>query len=152
MGKSVCEVSLTKAPLLVVEQSAPAETGAIVDFWGVVRATENGREISGINYEAHGAMAEHQLRMVAERVDAAFELTLITIQHRIGFVPAGEASLFVRIGSRHRAEAFRASASVVDELKKSAPIWKHPVFEEATSQMIDESGDGTAEVAVPERA
>jgi molybdopterin synthase catalytic subunit len=137
MGNSVCEVSLTEAPLLLAAQSAPAETGATVDFWGVVRESENGRRISGITYEAHRAMAEHQLRLVAERTDAIFELTLIAIRHRIGFVPAGEASLLVRIGSRHRAEAFRASSSVVDELKKRAPIWKHPIFDEAGTSLTD---------------
>jgi len=27
--------------------------GAVVDFWGVVRPIEDGREIEGIDYEAH---------------------------------------------------------------------------------------------------
>ena len=152
MGNSVCEVSLTEAPLLLTALSAPAETGAIVDFWGVVRKTEDGGRISGITYEAHRPMAEHQLRLVAQRADAAFELTLVTIHHRIGFVPAGEASLLVRIGSRHRAEAFRASAAVVDELKKSAPIWKHPVFEDAAISVTDGSARREAAAAVSARA
>ncbi len=71
----------------------------MVDFWGVVRGTEDGAEISGIEYEAHRAMAEHQLRAIAEEAAAAFELKQIIVQHRLGFVPAGEASLFVRVGS-----------------------------------------------------
>ena len=143
---------MTEAPLVLVEQSAPAETGAIVDFWGVVREGESGRKISGIVYEAHPAMAEHPLRLVAERADAVFDLMLITIHHRIGFVPVGEASLLVRIGSRHRAEAFRASASVVDELKKSVPIWKHPQFQGETERVMDGRSDRAAEPAVSVRA
>ena len=43
---------------------------------------------------------------------------------------------FVRVCSRHRAAAFEASAWIVEELKKRAPIWKHVRFSsgaEATS-------------------
>jgi molybdopterin synthase catalytic subunit len=129
MAKSVCEVLLTDEPLIVPTAAAPSETGAVLDFWGIVRMTEDGATVSGIDYEAHRVMAEHQLRMLAEEADKRFQLTQITIHHRLGFVRVGEASLLVRVGSRHRAEAFRASASVVDELKKRAPIWKHPVFD-----------------------
>ncbi|MEO5720875.1 MAG: molybdenum cofactor biosynthesis protein MoaE [Chthoniobacterales bacterium] len=126
MANPVCEVLLSNRPLAAPEGVSPPETGAVVDFWGVVRGTEAGAEISGIEYEAHRAMAEHQLRAIAEETGGQFDLKQITIHHRIGFVPAGEASLLVRIGTRHRAEAFRAGVWLVDELKKRAPIWKHP--------------------------
>ncbi|HEV3409544.1 MAG TPA: molybdenum cofactor biosynthesis protein MoaE, partial [Chthoniobacterales bacterium] len=86
---------------------------------------EEGTEISGIEYEAHYAMAEHQLRSIADECTQRFDLRQVIVQHRTGFVPMGEAPLFVRIGSRHRAEAFRASQWLVDELKKRVPIWKH---------------------------
>lgn len=102
------------------------ETGAILDFWGVVRTTENGVEIAGLEYEAHPAMAEHQLEMLAGEAIARFSLQSILIHHRTAFVPAGEASLLLRVGSRHRAGAFHAGEWVVEELKKRVPIWKHP--------------------------
>ena len=125
MANPVCEVLLSEKPLAAPAVDCPTETGAMVDFWGVVRGTENGDEISGIEYEAHRTMAEHQLRAIAEEASAMFELKQIIIHHRLGFVPTGEASLFVRVVSAHRAEAFRAGGWVVDELKKRAPIWKH---------------------------
>ena len=125
MANPVCEVLLSEKPLAAPAVDCPTETGAMVDFWGVVRGTEKGDEISGIEYEAHRTMAEHQLRAVAEEAGAMFDLKQIIIHHRLGFVPTGEASLFVRVGSAHRAEAFRAGGWLVDELKKRAPIWKH---------------------------
>jgi molybdopterin synthase catalytic subunit len=73
-------------------------------------------------------MAEHQLRTIAEQAASEFSLTTVRVHHRIGFVPAGEASLLVRVGSRHRPAAFRASAWIVEELKTRTPIWKHPAF------------------------
>ncbi len=131
MANPDCEVLLTEEPLAPSQHRFPEETGAVVDFLGVVRGIENGAEISGIVYEAHQVMAEHQLRSISERGAREFDLAQVIVQHRIGFVPAGESSLFVRVGSRHRAAAFRASAWIVDELKKCAPIWKHPRFQKS---------------------
>ena len=128
MANSKCRVLLTEAVLAVPDAALPVETGGVVDFWGVVRRTEDGAPISGITYEAHRGMAEHQLRQIAEEGMRNFELLQLTIMHRIGFVPVGEASLLVRVGSKHRAEAFRACSTIVDELKKRVPIWKHPQF------------------------
>jgi len=124
MAKFVCEILLTETPLTPPAQVSPPETGAIVDFWGVIRQTEKGAQIRGIFYEAHASMAEHQLRAIAEQAGQAYGLMQVRIEHRIGFVPAGEASLLVRVESQHRAEAFRGAAWILDELKKRAPIWK----------------------------
>jgi molybdopterin synthase catalytic subunit len=129
MANPVCDVLLTDAPLALPADLPAPETGAVVDFWGVVRATEGQAQIAGLRYEAHREMAEHQLRGVAEECLEAFDLKQLLVHHRVGFVAVGEASLLVRVGSGHRAEAFRASAWIVDELKKRVPIWKHPVTE-----------------------
>src|ERR1700682_607075 len=59
MANSVCEVLLTKERL---EEPASAQftvdldSGAVVDFRGVVRSMEDGREIEGVEYEAHQTM------------------------------------------------------------------------------------------------
>lgn len=133
MANPVCEVLLSDSPLSAPPPGdSPPNTGGVVDFWGVVRGTEDGHPISGIDYEAHRLMAEHQLRAITDEAGGSFALHQIIIRHRLGFVPTGEASLFVRVGCRHRAEAFRASVWVVDELKKRAPIWKHPMPEAAS--------------------
>ena len=135
MANPVCEVLVSEEPITSVSDSVATETGAVVDFWGVVRRTEDTREISGIEYEAHQAMAEHQLRTIAEEAQREFGLTTVRVQHRVGFVAEGEASLLVRVGSRHRAAAFRASAWIVEQLKRRAPIWKHPRFVAAAEQL-----------------
>jgi molybdopterin synthase catalytic subunit len=131
MANSICRIALTETPLAVPNDSLPFEVGGIVDFWGVVRRMEGGAPIGGIEYEAHGAMAEHQLRVIAEEGGRRFDLMQVDVLHRIGFVPVGDASLFVRVCSKHRAEAFRACSWMVDQLKERVPIWKHPRFEPA---------------------
>jgi len=128
MANPVCEVLLTEARLKAPRNDVDVVTGALVDFWGIVRGSEEGREIDGIEYEAHREMAEHQLTEIAQQAIEKFALQLIVIQHRIGFITVGQSSLFMRVMSQHRVEAFRASQWVVDELKRKVPIWKRPKF------------------------
>ena len=127
MANVVCEISVTQAPLLV-QGSDIAGAGAVIDFWGIVRLIEDGREIDGIDYDAHREMAEHQLKRIAEQAAERFGLKWVIVHHRIGFIAVGEASLFLRVASSHRSEGFRASQLIVDELKKKVPIWKRSRF------------------------
>jgi molybdopterin synthase catalytic subunit len=139
MAISVCDVSLTDSPLeLPVPRNDP-RAGAIVVFWGAVRASEDEREISGIEYEAHRAMAEHQMRIVAENAAQKFELMEICLHHRLGFVPVAEPSVMVRVASGHRGAAFAASEWIMDELKRVVPIWKHPVFNDQSAKLAEQT-------------
>ena len=122
------EILITTSPLRSRPNRWSGAAGASVDFWGVVRALEDGREISGIEYEAHQTMAQRQMELIAETARTDFGLEEVILQHRIGFVAAGEASLFLRVASAHREAAFRASSWIVTELKKKVPIWKRPLF------------------------
>lgn len=135
MAISVCEVSLTESPLDLPEARNDPGAGAIVVFWGAVRASEDGREITGIEYEAHRAMAEHQMRIVAESASEKFEVREILLHHRIGFVPVAQPSVVVRVASAHRGAAFAASQWIMDELKRVVPIWKHPVFKDESAKL-----------------
>jgi molybdopterin synthase catalytic subunit len=130
MANSVCAVSITEEPLELSASPEDLAAGAVVVFWGNVRALENGREITGIDYEAHRTMAEHQMRVVAESAAQKFEVREIFLRHRIGFVAAGAPSVVVRVAGGHRGEAFSASQWIMDELKRVVPIWKRPVFKE----------------------
>ena len=66
MANIVCEISMTRAPLAKEGSDIPG-VGAFVDFWGLVRPIEDDRKIEGLDYEAHGQMAEHQLKRIAEQ-------------------------------------------------------------------------------------
>jgi molybdopterin synthase catalytic subunit len=122
------EILITTSPLQLRPNNWNGAAGASVDFWGVVRMLEDRREISGIEYEAHQAMAKHQMEIIADAARSEFGLEEVILEHRIGFVAAGEASLFLRVASAHREAAFQASAWIVAELKKKVPIWKRPLF------------------------
>ena len=144
MANPVCEVLVTEAQLNAPANCGDPAAGARIDFQGIVRGFEDGREIEGIDYEAHWKMAEHQLREIAEQAIIQFELRSVIIHHRIGFVAVGEPSLFMRVFSGHRQAAFQASRWMVDELKKKVPIWKRPRFKIQNDMQPGSSPPATA--------
>jgi molybdopterin synthase catalytic subunit len=133
MANPVCKVLLTEAALLPPALGAQGG-GAVVDFLGLVRPLEDGRQISGIGYEAHPEMAAHQMEQIAREALSKFELNGVTIHHRTGFVSIGEASVLVRTETQHRAESYRANEWIMNQLKTRVPIWKHPQFVQSQSQ------------------
>ncbi|HXP35368.1 MAG TPA: molybdenum cofactor biosynthesis protein MoaE [Chthoniobacterales bacterium] len=143
MANSVSQVLLTEARLEAPKEDVDLSAGAVVDFFGVVRELEDGREIEGIDYEAHQNMAEHQMRIIADAAVKTFQLNHVLLHHRTGFVRTGEASLFLRVSAQHRAAAFEASKWIVDELKKKVPIWKKPKFKMATQRHASRSEAAT---------
>jgi molybdopterin synthase catalytic subunit len=133
MANAVCEVFLTEARLETPAQGdVRPGVGAVVDFQGIVREMETGQRIKGIDYEAHPAMARHQMKEIADAAVEKFGLDGVVLHHRTGFVRSGEASLFLRVSAAHRGEAFEASKWIVDELKKKVPIWKKPILKTAS--------------------
>jgi molybdopterin synthase catalytic subunit len=144
MANPVCEVLITEERLTMPEERFDRDAGARVDFHGIVRGLEGGREIDGIDYEAHRDMAAHQLKRIAEQAAVEFGLRSIVIYHRIGFVRVGEPSLLTRVCSGHRDAAFRGSGWIVEELKKKVPIWKRPRFKVKPLRLASRSEAATA--------
>jgi molybdopterin synthase catalytic subunit len=123
-----CDIRVSSEPVNAAGLNFSQTEGAVVDFFGVVRAIEDNRAIEGIEYEAFQPMAARQLLVIAEEAKSRCNLRLVVIYHRIGFVPVGEASLFVRVSARHRHAAFAGISQIVEQLKIAVPIWKHPVY------------------------
>jgi molybdopterin synthase catalytic subunit len=123
-----CDIRITKQPLDAANLSFSRTEGAVIDFFGVVRGIENERAIEGLEYEAFEPMAERQLALIADEAKDRYGLVSVIIHHRIGFVGAGEPSLFVRVTARHRPAAFKGSTQIIERLKQVVPIWKHPIY------------------------
>lgn len=98
--------------------------GAVVTFVGVVREMENGALIAGLEYTVFEAMARHQLERLADEMATRWPVGHLHLVHRLGRVPAGEASLWIALSTPHRAEAFEACQWLIVELKRVVPIWK----------------------------
>jgi molybdopterin synthase catalytic subunit len=109
---------------LLQGRTMSAGMGAAVCFLGVVRGTEEGRPISGLEYEAFGPMAQRQFHLLFDQAETRWPLESVRLVHRLGPVAAGEASLWIEVVAPHREEAFAACQFIVTEMKRVVPIWK----------------------------
>jgi len=100
------------------------ESGAIITFSGVVRETEDEDQITHLDYEHYEGMAEKEMTKLILAVRQKLKIQRAGIWHRIGKVPVGESSVLIGVSAGHRAQAFEAARYLIDELKKTVPIWK----------------------------
>ncbi len=117
--------------------AARPSCGAIAQFLGTTRDHHAGRRVTSLTYEAYEPMALAALESIESAAVARFEITTCHIVHRLGEVPLKEASVVVTVASAHRAAAFEACRWAMDELKRSAPIWKRERFEEGDSAWVE---------------
>ncbi len=125
------ELTLSTAPIheatLVAAQKMSAGMGAAVYFTGVVRGTEESQTIAAIDYETFREMAEHQFHKLFDEMERRWPtIESARLVHRLGVVRVNEPSLWLEIIAPHRPEAFAAAQWLIDEMKRTVPIWKRP--------------------------
>ncbi len=108
------------------------QDGAELVFNGRVRATEDDKNITALEYEYYEGMAEEELTQLAEKTMNKFPIHDLFCRHRIGRVDVGESSLHVSIWSKHRREGLDAMDWFISELKKCVPIWKWAILADGT--------------------
>jgi len=129
-------VGLTDAPLDAAALSRLVESpeaGAIATFVGTSRRVSKDarnveRPVETLWYEAYGPMALAKLREIAAAAAERHAVTAVAVWHRTGEVPVGEASVAIAVSAPHRGPAFDACRFVIEEIKRSVPIWKRERF------------------------
>jgi molybdopterin synthase catalytic subunit len=96
--------------------------GAVVVFEGVIRDHDHGSAVTSLEYSAHPDAERFLSELCAEL--AAETGLRIAASHRIGTLVVGDVALVAAVAAPHRAEAFAASALLVDRIKERVPIWK----------------------------
>lgn len=114
-------------PSLIAKRQMSNGMGAAIYFAGVVRETEGQGTVTAIDYEAFQKMAEHQFDKIFDQIEQCWPIESVRLVHRIGVVKVNEPSLWVEIIAPHRGEAFAACQFLIDEMKKTVPIWKRPL-------------------------
>ncbi|MBB6344831.1 molybdenum cofactor biosynthesis protein MoaE [Nonomuraea muscovyensis] len=109
--------------------------GGTTIFVGTVREQDHGKPVTRLSYSAHPS-ATGELRRVAEKVAADFPVTALAAVHRVGDLELGDIAVIVAVACPHRDEAFRASRTLIDDLKAEVPIWKHQVFADGSSEWV----------------
>ena len=139
MSVQVLEARLTSAEISVAAlatQVASDSCGAVVTFSGNVRNLDKGKEVATLNYEIHPS-TEAILQEVTNEVANRYASIRCSVIHRYGQIPIGESALAIAVATPHRADAFRACAELVDEIKNRIPIWKHQIFIDGSDEWVN---------------
>ena len=84
-------------------------------------------------------MALKQMHRIAENIVDQCALANVSIVHRLGIVPIGEASVVIAISTPHRAECYELSRLAIDTLKETVPIWKKEIYRDGAQWKANQS-------------
>jgi len=121
----------------LAREAARPECGAIALFLGTTRDHHHGRRVTRLAYEAYEPMALAALERLEQEALKRFEVATCRIVHRLGEVPPAESSVAVVVAAAHRGPAFDACRWVMDELKRTVPIWKKEFFEHGGEAWVE---------------
>jgi len=121
----------------VLARVGAREDGAALLFLGIVRDHNDGRPVGGMRYDAYVEMAEGVLTEIAGEVAATLGTDRVAIEHRIGRLDIGEASVAIAVSSPHRAEAFDACRQAIEQIKLRLPVWKREEYLDGESRWLD---------------
>ncbi len=113
--------------------SGPGRGGATV-FVGSVRRGPDDGPVVAIQYSAYEEMAEPEFARIVAEASEKWPDARALVQHRLGRIATGEASIAVVCAAPHRADAFAACRYVVEQVKERVPIWKKEVFEDGVER------------------
>ena len=121
-------IEITDRPLdvgSVIASVGDDEAGAIASFVGVVRHTGRyGPGVTHLRYEVYEEMCRAEIERACDRANAENDLRAIAVTHRSGLCALGEPTVAIAVSAPHREAAFAACRFLIEELKRSAPIWK----------------------------
>jgi molybdopterin synthase catalytic subunit len=127
--------------LIAVAQAAGV--GALSVFLGTVRDLNDGRAVSGMDYEAYEGMAASELAAVAREVCDATPGLRVAIEHRIGALAIGEVSVAIVAAHAHRGPALDGARAIIESLKQRVPIWKREHYLDGERAWVDPTKSAT---------
>jgi molybdopterin synthase catalytic subunit len=123
-------------PAEVLARVGSARDGATLLFLGVVRDHADDRPVSGMRYDAYQEMASEVLRTIAEEAAGRLGTDHVAVVHRFGELAIGDVSVAIAVSSPHRAEAYKASRHVIEEIKERLPVWKKEHYVDGASEWV----------------
>jgi molybdopterin synthase catalytic subunit len=142
MRSAIVERPIDTAAL--VAEVASVTNGATLLFLGTVRETNDGRDVSGMDYTAYRGMAERELADIVREASSRFETSDVVVEHRLGTLGLGDASVAIAVGHPHRGKVYDASRYIIEELKKRVPIWKLEHYVDGTREWVAADGSKRA--------
>ena len=114
------------------------DTGATVVFEGIVRpdTMPNQEQVANIEYEGLTEMALSELEKIALQIQSRFDVQSIYFHHLLGKVEVGQTAVWVGIAAKHRKDAFGALDLLMDEVKKTVPIFKKEISQQQSAHWV----------------
>ena len=131
--------SIVREPIdiaALLEEVASESHGASVVFVGTVRSSNEGRDVTGIEYSAYDEMAEREMGIILGEAADKFDIHAGIIEHRVGELAVGETSIAVVVANAHRGPALDALRYIVEETKSRAPVWKLEHYADGSREWV----------------
>ena len=112
-------------------------SGGYASFEGWVRDHNEGREVTGLEYEAFQELAVKEGERIVAEALRRFAVKHALCIHRVGSLGLGEMAVWVGVSSAHRGEAFDACRFIIDEVKHRLPIWKKEHYRDGDSGWVN---------------
>jgi molybdopterin synthase catalytic subunit len=120
----------------ILRAVAGHHNGAAVLFVGTVREQNEGAPVTGLDYSTYRDMAESELAAIALEAAERWSTEDIVVEHRVGSLRLGEASVAIAVAHAHRGDAYEASRFIIEELKQRLPVWKREHYEDGRSEWV----------------
>ena len=98
--------------------------GALSTFIGMVRNKREDEKLVSMTLEHYPGMTESEIEKIIFESSQRWELTGVTVIHRVGNLKPSDQIVFVGVSSKHRQNAFDGCNFIMDWLKTKAPFWK----------------------------
>jgi len=127
----------------VVRKVKGRDVGAVVTFLGTVRGESEGRVVERMEVQAYEEMATRQLERIEAEALQKFGVRRTAIIHRTDVLKVSDNVVLIAVGAAHRDEAFKACRFIIEELKKTVPLWKKEYASTGESWVLGEThGEG----------
>ena len=86
----------------------------------------------------HDALVIKSFEEIYKEAETKFKFKNIAvfIEHIKGYVALGDTSIIIAVACKHRAQAYKFSRYIIEEIKKRTPIWKKEHYENKDSEWL----------------
>lgn len=119
---------LTSRPIETIIGPLHPYSGGIVTFEGRVRAINDDKEVSSLEYVAYPELALHEGQAIISEALKRFDIVEACAVHRTGHLTIGDIAVWVMSAAIHRQETFAATEYIINAIKARVPIWKKEYY------------------------
>ena len=113
------------------------KNGAECIFIGRVRNENSEKKVKAVTYDTHDQATIKSFQLICKNAKNKFDNNAkIFLEHAKGYVPVGDISILIAVGSEHRDEAFKISRYILEEIKHQSPIWKKEHYNEGSEEWL----------------